>query len=410
VWATSGDSSHAVSYSYFMALVSGDEWLLEASLDLATNLAHQSIFGFHNNRQNFAIEWRGAGAGIPADYWTGLLGQYQADNMRALGWAQLLQGHSASLVPGDHVAYGYAQASLAHNGDYIAGVLQYLPGDFAAAGAYYPPTQLGMWALTSPWMVGLIASGAYACFLATEDARWKAMGDFAANWSLRNAAAGRWYALDQYRSLHLTKRVAWDATANPMLPGDQQPYVQLEANLVAATGRFTVASAVYWNSVNQSPPPMTAGDRIVFTSQQQINLNGALPAGAGEGQVGYVVNLTNGNGLTGAYPPTTPASFQVAATPGGAALTWATDTSAANLGWRPQAAAAYAVAQADPDYLKFPYLPQWGNYVPIHASVIMLARQAGNVAATQAIRDGVLAFMAPMTADGYTAPYDMVAA
>ena len=48
----------------------------------------------------------------PAAYWTGLMGQFQADAIRALGWAQLIQGHACGLVPADHLAYGYMQAAM----------------------------------------------------------------------------------------------------------------------------------------------------------------------------------------------------------------------------------------------------------------------------------------------------------
>ena len=75
-------------YCYFMALVSGDEWLLEAQIDLAMNLAHQGIYGYHNNTQPFSITWNSA---TPTAYWTGLFGQFQAD---AISRARLGSTHS----------------------------------------------------------------------------------------------------------------------------------------------------------------------------------------------------------------------------------------------------------------------------------------------------------------------------
>jgi len=147
VWGPSGDSSHAVSYCYFMALVTGDEWLLEAQIDLVQNLAHQSIYGYNNFRQLMLTgQPQQAGATNPStdtSYWSGLLGQWMPDNYRATGHSQLIIGQGIGIVPADHVAYSYLQAALAHNGDYIAGSLRNMPPDYGLAGAYYPPVRAG---------------------------------------------------------------------------------------------------------------------------------------------------------------------------------------------------------------------------------------------------------------------------
>ena len=405
-WQPSTDTSHAVSYCYFMALVSGDEWLLEAQLDLAMNLAHQGIYGYHNNTQPFAITWNST---TPTAYWTGLLGQFQADAIRALGWAQLIQGHACGLVPADHPAYGFMQASMGHNGDYVAANLDNLPADFAAAAFYSPESQLGLNSLYSPWMNAFIPCGAYAHYVLNEDVRWKRLGDFTATWSIKQAALGRWYALDIYRTAHRRMRAPWNATTNPEIPAEQQGVLELIANLNASTGIFEIDQAVTWSSTGVSPPPLTNGDQVGFTSETDGNSNGVIPAGASEGQLAYIVNLQPGSQITGRNAPTTPPKFQLAATPGGTPLTWSTTTSNVNLTYLPQALATYSVATAGADYLSFPYLPDWGNYVPIHISALMMARQAGNTACTPAIRDGALAFTAPMDTNGavYYSAFDM---
>ncbi|MGI4798257.1 MAG: hypothetical protein ACRYG8_30280 [Janthinobacterium lividum] len=399
-WQPSQDTSHAVSYCYFMALISGDEWLLEAQLDLAMNLAHQGIYGYHNNVQAFAGTWNSA---APTAYWTGLLGQFQADAIRALGWSQLIQGHGFGLLPTDHPAYGFAQANMAHNGDYIAANLDNLPADFAASAFYSPESQLGLNSLYSPWMNAFIPCGAYMHYLLNEDVRWKRLGDFTAAWPIKQASLGRWYALDIYRTAHRRQRAPWNATTNPELPVQQQGVLELIVDLTASTSIFTANQSSVWSSTGVCPPPLTNGDQVGFTSETDGNSNGVIPAGASEGQVAYIVNLQPGSQITGRNAPTTPPKFQLANAPGGAPITWSTDTASVNLTYLPQALSTYAVATAGADYLSFPYIPDWGNYVPIHISAIMMARQAGNAAATQAVRDGALAFTAPM--DGSTALY-----
>lgn len=405
-WAPSIDTSHAVSYCYFMALVSGDEWLLEAQLDLAMNLAHQGIFGYHNNVQPFPITWNSA---TPPAYWTGLLGQFQADAIRALGWAQLIQGHACGLVPADHPAYGYLQATVIHNGDYIAANLDNLPADFAASAFYSPESQLGLNSLYSPWMNGFIPCGAYTHYLLNEDARWKRLGDFAAAWPIKQAALGRWYALDIYRTAHRRLRAPWNAMTNPEIPVAQQGVLELIANLTASTGIFEIDQSVVWSSTGVSPPPLTNGDQVGFTSETDGTAGGVIPAGATEGQIAYIVNLQSGSQITGRNAPAIPPKFQLAATPGGVPLNWSSNTGSVNLTYLPQALSTYSVATAGADYLSFPYLPDWGNYVPINISAIMLARQAGNTACTATIRDGALAFTAPMDTSGapYYSAFDM---
>ena len=407
-WGTSIDASHAVSYCYFMALVSGDEWLLEAQIDLATNLAHQGIYGYHNFAQSFAVTWNSA---TPTDYWTGLLAQFQADAIRSLGWAQLIQGHAVGLTPPDHSAYDYLQAITAHNGDYIQTNLDNLPPDFASSAFYSPESQLGLNSLYSPWMNAFIPVCAYTHYALNEDTRWQRLGNFCATWTLRQASLQRWYTFDVYRTAHRRIRGVWNATSNPEVPVDQQVVLEMIANLDGPTSTFSINQGAYWSSTGVSPPPLSNGDQVLFTSETDGNSNGLIPVGASEGQTVYIVGLVPGSQITGRNPPTTPPTFRLAATAGGTPLSFNTTATGVNLGYFPKAASSVQVASAGADYLSFPYIPDWGNYVPIHISVIMMARLAGNPAATQSVRDGALAFRAPMvnSTGGYYSAFDMVA-
>lgn len=406
VWNASGDSSHAVSYCYFMALISGDEWLVEAQLDLAMNLAHQTIYGYTNYAQAFARNFNPA---TPADYWTGLLGQNIGDNPRALGWTNLIMG-TGFMLPVDHVAHDYAAASLAHNCDYISVNLQYLPASFSAAGYYQGDSALGLNSLMSPWMGAIITTGTYMSYMVSEEPRLRALGDWMAAWGIRNVVAGRFYALDQYRTACRPARAAWNASTNDAIPSDQQPFLNFGAALKGSTGMFTLSSALYWNASNSAPPPMVNGDVLYVTTEVQDNSNGSLGPFT-EGQKVYMVNVTNGTLNSGAYPPSSPITFQVSATLGGTPMTFGTDAGSVNFAWVTTSVANYSVAQAESDYLKFPYIPSWGNYVPIHGAAIAMARQTGNAAATDAVVAGLKQFMAPMNqGSDYYAPYDMVAA
>ncbi len=406
VWQTSSDASHAVSYCYFAALVTGDEWLLEAQLDLANNLAIAGIYGYHSNRQPFFTGQAQQTAAAPTSPDTGrysaLFAQYQEDNPRSLGWAQLILGHAAGSVPADHVSYRYWQAGLGHNGDYIAANLANMPSDYVAAGAYYP--EGGLPGVSSPWMTGgIVTFCANTCFLVAEDPRWFRLGAFTGVWPLGQAGAGRFYMLDVYRAQDRYRAAYWTAD-NPLVPAVQQGFLNPVPTLTASTGTFRM-NPVYWNAVNSPPPPFSNGDRIVFTKVTQNNNSGVLPAGASEGQVAYLRDVANpqatlGNGSTQPDPATT---FRLAASVGGPALTWSTDCAYANMSWLPQSPVSYPVASS------YPYLPLWDGYVPIHLAAIMTARQAGQPAATKTLVDATLAFVAPMRPSTYSA-FDLVAA
>jgi len=190
-----------------------------------------------------------------------------------------------------------------------------------------------------------------------------------------------------------------------MIPAERQPFDSLSTTL-DATGLFTV-SPVYWNAVNQSPPPFTNGDMVVFTAEQQGDGRGTIPAGAVEGQVGYIRDLANPNATSGnvyATQPLPATTFRVASTIGGPALTNLTATNGVNLAWLPQSIATFPAAQS------YPYIPLNSNaYVPLGLAALFAARQAGNPAVTQAVRDAAAAFKASMGPNTYS-PLDVLVA
>ncbi len=408
VWQPSGDASHTVSYSYMMGLITGYPWLLEATIDLATNLAHTTIHGFSNNRVMFFTgEPQQAAATNPSTdtrKYTALFSQYQEDNPRALGWAQLPLGHAVGRIPNDHPAFRYLQAALAHNGDYIEGNLANMPADYAPAGAYYPESGLGNQGIVSPWMTAIQSMCANSCFLLTEDVRWQKLARHTFTWTARVAAAGRWAMFDAYRTMDRLVQGSW-STSNRLLPAEQQPFVMITPTLTASTGLFR-NNPVYYNAVNSPPPAASDGDRVVFTRLTQGGSSGAIPAGATEGQVAYMRDVTNPRATSGnvyAAQPDPATTFRLAATPGGPALTWSMNLAYANMAWLPQSPSTYALA-TDATYVP----PNDNDYVPLHMAAIACARQAADPAATQAMRDGAQRFRNSMAPSNYS-PLDLVA-
>ncbi len=409
-WASGTDSSHAVTYSYYAGLITGEEWFVDAQLDLALYLAHQNIFTYHQNVKPFADTY---GIATPSATWTGLLGQWQQQNMRYVGWSQLVAGHAFGGLPDDHPYKPAATALMSHQGDYIAATLDLLTADFAAAGVYFPAD--GNYGLYSPWMAAFGAIGAYCHYLCNEDARWKRLGDHIGHWAIDQATAGRFYMWDAYRTTTRRKFASYDPSTNPLIPVAQQPYLELSPTL-GSDGFFTQSAGNQWQVNGCYPPPLRNGDPMTFTVLTDGGSgNAAAVPGVAEGTLAYVVNLVPGSGLTGRNSPTTPPRWQLSLTLGGTPMTFGGATvSGVGLVVCPQSVAdpAYAVQGGSGDYLIFPYYGDWTNYMPPNNSVVQLARQAGNSTVTASLRDKAVAFMAPMDTGPYAyySAFDMASA
>lgn len=406
------DSTHAVSYSYYQALISGDEWFVDAELDITLNLAHQSIFGYHQQQPAWATSFNPA---CPTDRYTALLGLWQeGPSIRYIGWAALVQGHGFGLLPDDHQYKPAATALMSHNGDYIGLNLDYLPPDFAAAGVF--SGYLGPH--SSPWMVGFAVVGAYFHYALNEDTRWQRMGDHTANWAIGQAQAGRWYAWDNFRNLTRASTDPWNATTNPNLAPAQMPFFGVTFDL-DATGTFTQTIGANWNDIGPDPSPLRNGDTVFFTKQGESgNFDVPTIPGVPEGTVGYIINLANGAKFGGQNHnnPNPAPRFQVSATLGGAPMTFGGQViSQVNMPTRVQSVGdpAYAVSAQPGDYLGFPYYFNLGNYISVNFTGFNMARHAGNAKVTAALRDAATAFVAPTAAitsdQNYYSAFDTVA-
>ncbi len=135
VWSvTTGDASHAVNYSYFMYLMEGERYHLEACLDLATNLVHQGIDNLYSNRPQNPVARDGLGRATHApdtvyDAVAGLNGQE-----RSAGWALVVLGSAAGIVPDRHVAARFIKRLNQQQAIYLRDILATLPADAKAAG------------------------------------------------------------------------------------------------------------------------------------------------------------------------------------------------------------------------------------------------------------------------------------
>ena len=412
-WNTSSDSSHAVSYSYYHSVVSGDEWFTDAQLDITLNLAHQQTYGYQAIRAPWASQLN---SNCPSAAFKGLLGLWgEGPNIRAVGWAVLIQGHGFGILPDDHQYKPAANALALHNGDYIGLNLDYLPADFAVSGAFNG--YLGPH--FSPWMANFAPIGAYFHYALNEDTRWQRMGDFSVKWTLEQAKAGRWYAWDNFRNLTRAGSTPWNITTNPNIPPAKQPFLGVYYDLDSSgTFRQTTASA-NWNDVGVDPAPLRNGDMVYFTNQGESgNLDGKTIPNVAEGTVGYIIGLTNGSNFLGErhQAPNPPPTFQVSATPNGSPMSFGGQviTGISMPTWVQSVGdPSYSVSNEPVDYVSFPYYFSLGNYIPIAYTALNMARHYGSGVVTTDLRDKAKAFIDPtmvLTPDSqYYSAFDTVA-
>lgn len=412
-WNTTSDTSHAVSYSFWHALVSGDEWFVDAQLDITLNMAHEQTHPYQVPHAPWAVLLNPA---CPSDKFAGLLNLWgDGPNIRALGWAVLIQGHGFGILPADHQYKPAADALMNHNTDYMALNLAYLPADFAVSGffnGYLGPH-------FSPWMANFLPIGAYYHFALNEDVRWQQIGDFSATWTVEQAKAKRFYQWDTFRNLTRRAYTAWDINTNPNIPPAKQPFFGCYYDL-DATGTFRQSGpSANWNDIGVAPPPLRNGDMVYFTQQGESgNLDAKTIPGVPEGTIGYIIGLTNGQNFSGERSPTVSPlpAFQVSATPGGTPMSFGgqTGTGFSMPTWVQSVSdPAYAVSSEPVSYTSFPYFFSVGNYIPIAYTALNMARHYGSGAVTADLCAQGEAFVSPtlsQTPDSqYYSAFDTVA-
>lgn len=389
VWGPSADCSHAVTYSFFMALLTGFEWLAETCQDLATKTAHTLIYGYHENVPPFVCSFNSA---APKANWTGLSNYNQTDNPRAMGWPQVLLAHGEAATPDDHVAAPYFKAWLDHHDAYLTLQIGYMPPQWVAGGVYQPNGSSSAINETSPWaMSAMIGIGAYASYNVHGRAGSLALGDFVGEWAYANIREGAFYALDMYRAMLLAKATFYDPNTNPVIPAGSAPFIQIGGNLDASSGMFTMYG-LYFNASNPSYPPPMNGDAVIFTVANQSGAtNSTNPSGIVDGQKGYMVNV-QGSASAGF-------TFQFSDTQGGAAKTWTTSGSY-NAAWRGQ---SFVQATAGSPL----YLPDNSDaYIPLFCQMFGHAAQAKTSKVTADMKSKLTTFTAPMRPFTY-APHDV---
>lgn len=366
VWSTTtGDCSHAVNYSYFMYLLEGERYHLEAELDLATNLVHQGIDNVYSNRPQNPVARGGFGRATKApdtvyDAIAGLNGQE-----RSAGWALAVLGSAAGIVPDRHVASRFIRRLNQQQAIYMRDILAILPADAKACGVSPFTDELGM---SNPWMGAFNTMGGYHNWNMTETAEAQAWANFTVNMSI-GMVESHIFKTMAYRANSKPRAATYDAAGNRYFPRtqtrirtgeDQSTYA---GQLDSKTGMVTVKPTV----------KLYEGD-LVFV--EQVNTNGDPVPTSPDLPIGVPLYWVQIQGD----------SARLSLTPNGPPL--------------PISTSAWVELSCDP---KRPYDPLTAppppgltadDYVPIHKAALIMAHRAGQPDATTAILKKMQAFTA----------------
>jgi hypothetical protein len=286
VWSTTtGDSSHAVNYSYFMYLLEGERYHLEATLDLATNLVHQGIDNEYSNRPYSPVARGGFGRATKAPYImydaiAGINGQ-----VRSAGWSLNVLGSATAIIPDGHIATRFFRRLNQQQGIYLHDILAYLPADAKASGESPFVDEQGV---PSPWMTAINTQGAYHNWNVTELAEARAWGDFTARESIGMVESQIFKTL-AYRSNTKQRGIVYDGVSNRYLPRTElrirfaEDGSSYAGQLDAKSGTLTVKPTVklfngdvfYVEEVNGNGDPIkTSPDLKVGTPYYAVQVNG----------------------------------------------------------------------------------------------------------------------------------------
>jgi hypothetical protein len=396
VWSNqTNDASHAVAYSYFMYLLEGETYFLDATLDLAAFCTHQTPGGGSTPSAASGYGIRGlllagdsayASLSIPTGIYAALPGIWKPSNGRAVGWSLNELGYTA-ISPDNRTETGYLKKWVAQIGDWVGASMQYMPASQKAAGQFFPKSWLDGIAgqgQTTPWFTGLGALGAYNCFGLTEDTRFRDMGDMFLGLPIGLIASGRTYVLDTYRITDRPKEADWAAGTNEYYPPGQVPVANLSGSINDAPNGWCDADMFEGGGQNQSGGwcALQNGDQVI------ISAFGTIPSQLTEGTVYYArdVRIDQQNYYT------INAFFKLATTPGGTPITFSANTTHSAIQWTFRFQDSIHPVSVNPPYIIPP-----DSYAPMMTAAIEMGAQRGaNSLLTPTILSASRAFMAPV--------------
>lgn len=345
VWNTSLDSSHAVNYSYFMYLLEGERYFLDATIDLtmdAIQKTHGNEYSARPYTLNYLDTYRRALFSIPSTRWSGI--SLYSSQSRSVGWAANLLGSAYAIMPDNDVQANCLKALVEHNADFAADGISYLPTAQKDWGHFWYGT------LMSPWMQNFVTMGAIHLHNCTKDADAKTLADMVCNFPVRIWSTSHYGQTTAYRGLTTEYPDYWHETTNTFRTGDDYLVYYAGASTTSATDVVTITGHT-----------LAVGDKVVFIAEDTSGNAKIIPGGITQGTDYYVINVVAD-------------TFQVSLTLGGSAVDITTDETNAYI----------ATRQAD--YLTNPASSMTGDsYSPIARAALVAANKYGYTSATNTL-------------------------
>lgn len=353
-WSPSADASHAVNYSYYQYLISGEPYFKHATNDLAIYTTLQQVAGAYgsspNGLRHSLDTYRQPLFNIPTDRWTSIGGLNMGSNTRAIGWALNLMSSAYAISPDDDIETRQLRAYVDHNLDWMGDSIDYLTQDDIDRGLFFFNGES-----PSLWMQSFICLGGLATHKRIGSTKTQKVADLLINLPTFIASDPLPYMAQTYRISYTNRREPWSDT-NPFLP--QVFGYPRDCASDSASNTFAAGTS-YMN--------LTEDDPIIFADKNESAQDRAIPAGFVEGQVYYAVNVSGD-------------VFSVAETAGGAALPVTDDVLCAIVS-RPQNAATTPAVYAAP------YLPGEDTYSIMLIACLKQAHTINDTVATQALVD-----------------------
>ncbi len=350
-WGPSPTATHAVPYSYFAYLLEGERYFLEATLDLGINVIQQltgaqgaeaTLAFYHNNVALYP--------GAPSAKWSGIsfhLTYTNPGSTRGMGWAaNMLAG--MVIVPDDDVHYRYVKQVLALHAKWAKMSFDLIPA--SGVGTWAP----GVGAV-SLWMDNFIGLCFYTAYDRSKDPNWLPVAEFTALQPIIWGEINRTGHANSYREIHRpSHNTNWNATTNDWFQDGGY-------ELITATSIDGATDQI--NAQTRSKLTWTEGDEV-WPSDNDVNLlPKTIPTELSVTK--YYVRNPNGN-----------ASFQLAATPGGTVIDFATYSTVTAFGVRCQSAAT----PGNEENVSVP-----DSYGPIARAMVVMAKRHNHARATNTV-------------------------
>ncbi len=344
-----GDSSHARRPAFFMYLMEGERFFMQAHLSLATKAAH-GIAAVHPNyratpggslSQKSSYQ---ANFTFPSNYYHGVAEFGYHGNTRHLGWSSQLLAIAWAVCPDNDPQRNFIRAWVTHNYDYYAQTVNYMPANQLALGTLEAGTD-------QFWQIAMNAQCHYHAYALTKLQDILDMGNFAVKAAISLCATNRYRCIISGFLTSPKSTTMWDPVTNDFFTAAQLMRTDITTTSINPTTDVLTFISTSWSYTNgdQCRPVIGA-----------VSVNDrAVPSELTEGELLYLVNVSG-------------STAQVSRTPGGAAINFTNSYTITNWAFLQQEFGNYSVA------VNPPYLPSADSNASMVQAAINYGSYLGN--------------------------------